>query len=1171
MKGERSLPPEMMMTTAMMKMTPRETGREREEGEGEKEGRGSTTFRKYALGWNDFLLDRVAECFRERCLHSREGASFPDSTLLIVPTAEAGRLLREAIAEKFRPEGGIVSLHVETPACLATPQRPCADSVLTSSRWIRVLKAIKAEEYPNLLKGLEKYRNSSSWLLGIAENLQHCRKELAAEGLSISEVKDSFARIAREKGSEELWDRSFQFAEFEKLEEEYLRCFSPALPDPVAAQLEAIARPQIPDGIRKILFASCPDPLPAAMLAARNLAAEKGISVELWIAAPKEELNFFDAFGRPLPQYWEKQNLDLPEESIRKLRSPEECASRILGLYENASAAPPLVIGMLDGEITESLLDKHSLLRGNASVFYAPQEKTLSSLPLTRTLLTLLNLTSENPSFEQIAGLARDPFFAAYGSDLLKISRWESVLVLLDKLQSEHLPLNLPQLESLLLRTASSATSSSSAASSGAFPAAQAPYPPQDGANAASGETRNDKPPLLPAATSDDNSPRTAFPADSMENDAEKGLSFLCACIREWSGRLSRSGNLLEDAYRIFAEIAPHGEHLLSDRKSAAEELEQIRSLLLRFREAAAELTPDLQKALFRHLTGRTQITVHADPGALTDLTGFLELPWTREKHLLIAGFNEESFQYGPLADAILPDHARSLLGLRDRKFLYAADVYRFKTLLEPRKHDPDSSLQILFCGSSAKGDVLKPSRLLFQVPDPELPGRAKILFSDDLLLRAQSSYPEASHGTARTEGRHSGILLLAAEGENNPEGHADYCAGKEGIRSGTGKKSVLYFPRCVLPKKRISVTGFKAYLACPFRYYLERVLGANALDDRNVELDNLQFGNLIHLVLQAFGNSALRNESDPGKIERYCLDKLHEIASRELPSAGSGIPRLQLEIMKNNLEYFAKVQALTAQEGWEIRFTERKIVFPWEKLFHKVFPDERKETWREGIVLSGKFDRLDFSPSENAWRILDYKTNRESRTPAGEHLFSPQSLSQSDSEENDWRAAGTDEKGKKLFWKDLQLPLYRLAFACGFFPEASPKSGETLRCAYFNLPLACSDTAILPFSQLDAMPELSRSAARCADQILKRIFSDHCFWPPEQSGQYFADDLSEFVPSLTVNDFDPAFPASLQTASEMKMEKENNPQLPDKQNHDSGEKTKPETGMKQEKEQDAP
>ena len=109
------------------------------------------------------------------------------------------------------------------------------------------------------------------------------------------------------------------------------------------------------------------------------------------------------------------------------------------------------------------------------------------------------------------------------------------------------------------------------------------------------------------------------------------------------------------------------------------------------------------------------------------------------------------------------------------------------------------------------------------------------------------------------------------------------------------------------------------------------------------------------------------------------------------------------------------------------------------------------------------------------------------------------------------------------------------------------------------------------PFSQLDAMPELSRSAARCADQILKRIFSDHCFWPPEQSGQYFADDLSEFVPSLTVNDFDPAFPASLQTASEMKMEKENNPQLPDKQNHDSGEKTKPETGMKQEKEQDAP
>ena len=79
----------------------------------------------------------------------------------------------------------------------------------------------------------------------------------------------------------------------------------------------------------------------------------------------------------------------------------------------------------------------------------------------------------------------------------------------------------------------------------------------------------------------------------------------------------------------------------------------------------------------------------------------------------------------------------------------------------------------------------------------------------------------------------------------------------------------------------KMSVTDFAAYLRCPYRFYLSRVLKLRRLDDAAEELDGLSFGNLAHDVLDTFGHTDAAHRMSEGRIAKLLTEALHERAKQ--------------------------------------------------------------------------------------------------------------------------------------------------------------------------------------------------------------------------------------------------------------------------------------------------
>ncbi len=76
----------------------------------------------------------------------------------------------------------------------------------------------------------------------------------------------------------------------------------------------------------------------------------------------------------------------------------------------------------------------------------------------------------------------------------------------------------------------------------------------------------------------------------------------------------------------------------------------------------------------------------------------------------------------------------------------------------------------------------------------------------------------------------------------------------------------------------RISVTEFRNYLACPFRFYLKKCLEMEDVIYENNEMDARSFGTIAHAVLEDFGNCPeMRGCSDPGTIREFMEQTLEK------------------------------------------------------------------------------------------------------------------------------------------------------------------------------------------------------------------------------------------------------------------------------------------------------
>ncbi len=357
----------------------------------------------------------------------------------------------------------------------------------------------------------------------------------------------------------------------------------------------------------------------------------------------------------------------------------------------------------------------------------------------------------------------------------------------------------------------------------------------------------------------------------------------------------------------------------------------------------------------------------------------------------------------------------RSQLGIVDNARRYARDAYALSVLLHARE-----SVTLIVGRRTAAGDPLKPSRLLFATEPPVIAERVIQFYGDSAAARRAGRPPlPSSLTTSRQE-------------------------------------SAFRIPRPIpldRPVEKLRVTEFRSYLTCPYRYYLSYGLGLESRDDRAEELSGMDFGNLVHAVLDDFGNSPCITSSDAREIRSYLDDRLEAWARLWLGKARRAAVHLQLEQLRHRLHAFAVSQAELVDFGWETHFIE----ISGEETPYKLDLEDGRE-----VALSGRIDRIDYLPREDRWRIIDYKTESKGTTPEAAHR-------------------------RKETWIDLQLPLYRLM--------AQPLGVQgQVELAYFLLPERSDRTRV----ELATWTEAELASADEVARETARNILDGKFWPPE-------------------------------------------------------------------------
>ncbi len=513
----------------------------------------------------------------------------------------------------------------------------------------------------------------------------------------------------------------------------------------------------------------------------------------------------------------------------------------------------------------------------------------------------------------------------------------------------------------------------------------------------------------------------------------------LTLCFEKTTELLARfKGSSINDAMSgVLAEI--YSERASS--KDFADAASIVTDLLksFEFLETSLSIKSVESISLFLRLLKKERLYEVRESDAV-DLLGWAELAWEDSSMLLLAGMHEGSVPESVTGDMFLPDSARAELGLRDNRYLFARDVYQMHCLLSSRA---DGNCVFYISKTQRSGDPQKPSRLLFHCSDDDLASRALSLFGDC-----------------------SSIL----EKENDAEDWPIV------VPISGGDVPVL---------SKISATAFKEYLSCPFRFYLNRILKmGDVVEPRKIEMNAADFGNLIHRALEKFGKSDCKDSSDSEEIAGFLMEALEQDFRAIYGINFSAALIIQLDVAKQRLRAFAKIQAKLVEDGWRIICAEDR--FENDAMF-------------PGFKLTGVVDRVD-RHEDGRLRVIDYKTFDAKKDPKKEHLRSAKESSP------EWACTENGE-----VWTDLQLPIYAMLMRDKF---ATP-----VECGYFILPKAVADTGLYIWSDLD---EYLVEARRCADEIAALIKAK-CFWPPAEKIKHdrFSVFLSEGTAQISWKEID--------------------------------------------------
>lgn len=457
----------------------------------------------------------------------------------------------------------------------------------------------------------------------------------------------------------------------------------------------------------------------------------------------------------------------------------------------------------------------------------------------------------------------------------------------------------------------------------------------------------------------------------------------------------------------LYAARMRSGHRATDDR--SLDSLLALRDILVEMTAVQAALQPHVPaREAVRMLIDQARESALASPSAEDEIEslGWLELHGDLAPGLMIVGLNDGTIPQAITSDPFLPDTLRSHLGLMDNNRRYARDAYLLEALTHSREQ-----LLVMTGRRSEAGEPLSPSRLLLACERDHLPKRVRLLSDEHAAIR------------------HPLPIGLAGAAERS----------MFTVPSPPGEPPTV---------ERMSVTSFKKYLTCSYRYWLDQIERLHAVDDTAVELDAMSFGSLIHDVLQRFGSDeVMRDCEDADLIRPFLRDALHTKARDQFGPSPMPAVRVQLDRAARRLDAFAFLQASLRRSGW--RIIECELLLPDTAILE--VPGQLP------MRITGKIDRIDQHVESGAHRIIDYKTSQRAASPMETHH---------------------PGKRQRDEWVDLQLPLYRyLAKQIGM--------KEPMEVGYIVLPRDPSECRWLP---ADWNEEEHESAIDLARDVVRRV-----------------------------------------------------------------------------------
>ena len=365
---------------------------------------------------------------------------------------------------------------------------------------------------------------------------------------------------------------------------------------------------------------------------------------------------------------------------------------------------------------------------------------------------------------------------------------------------------------------------------------------------------------------------------------------------------------------------------------------------------------------------------------AAVELLGPLEAMCEEASWLVVTQMTEGSMPNTIDADAYWPNSLRQRLGLIDNQHRLGRDNYILHSVIAAR---PAGRCRFLVPRVSNDDSPTMPSRLLLL--GEERHRRTRGLFGDasDQHI-AQLSSPE----------------LISYEHLSRTS-HPEETSIADQLTWAPASPDSTVLSAAAGDVTRINVTALRTYLACPYRFYLGHVLRLRPQQTADAEWAANDFGNLMHHVLQSWGQSTAKDSQNPQDIYQYLRDQLYQDVQQIIGQQPSLAIRLQVHEAEQRLKQFAQSQAACRGEGWRIISCEEKITLP----IH--IADKQ-------IELVGTIDRIDQHP-ELGKRLIDYKTSDNAKRPWNQHI-------------------------KQGQWVDLQLPAYQRMTGIDC-------------CGYWNLP----------------------------------------------------------------------------------------------------------------------